>query len=196
MGEERDDRGVAQGLTRALERRLDSITDVVQRSYLIREFCEANDPELVALSFQAVIEATLKGRSRETWLAVAIALFQESVSYATLEEIYRCAVEAEHDAVRLVLLAGDRAQRKAEEGDFRRDDFIENLTLGERKAKAKYKPPVLTPGPQGMEMQRSEKKVTLQPQSAQVDDHLRRPAGFTGYRPHTPHWDRAAVTFY
>lgn len=137
MAGESNERTAAQGLTRALERRLDSITDVVQRSHLIREFCEANDPELVALSFQAVIEATLKGRSRETWLAIAIALFQESVSYATLEEIYRCSVEAEHDAARLVLLAGDRAQRTAEEGEFKRDDFIENLTLGERKAKAR-----------------------------------------------------------
>ncbi|MEC9071181.1 MAG: hypothetical protein VX938_02325, partial [Myxococcota bacterium] len=137
MSGQSDERAAAQGITRALERRLEGISDVVQRSHLIREYCEVNEPEIVALSFQAVIESALKGRSRDTWLAIAIALFQESVSYRTLEEIYRCCVEAEHDAARLVLLAGDRARRIAEEGEFSRDDFIENLTLGERKAKAR-----------------------------------------------------------
>ena len=127
----------AKGLAKALERRLDGITDVVQRSHLIREYCGVNQPEVVALSLQAVIESALKGRSRNTWQAITIALFQESIPYATLEEIYRACVEGDSDAARLVLLAGDRAKRTAKEGEFGRDDFIENLTLGERKAKAR-----------------------------------------------------------
>jgi hypothetical protein len=70
-------------------------------------------------------------------MALALALCRREIDYAKVGEIYRATVEEGYGALRLIFIAGERALRKAGEGDFARDDLLDGMTLGERKAKAR-----------------------------------------------------------
>jgi hypothetical protein len=127
----------ARGLAKALSRRLDAVSEVKQRSHLIAQYCASNEPEMVSMGLQAVMSSAMEGRGRDAWLAVVIALLQDAIPYDRTEEIYRASVESGRDGLRMVLLAGDHTRRKAKEGEFDRDDMLESLPLGRRKAKAR-----------------------------------------------------------
>ena len=128
-------RGVS--LARALAKRIEGVTDLGQRTALVREFCTLQEPTVVTEGLQALLANTLRGHSREAWTALAIALCRREIPYERLGEIYRVTVEEGYDALRLVFIAGDGALRRAKEGEFQRDDLLDGMTLGERKSKAR-----------------------------------------------------------
>ena len=137
MGKRESSTGASSGIARALTRRLEAVSEVKQRSHLIAQYCEVNEPSLAARGLDEVMIAAIDGVSRDAWLAVVIALFQESIPYRVLESIYRAAFEDGLDALRIVLLAGDHTRRTAKESEFARDDLLESTPLGRRKAQAR-----------------------------------------------------------
>ena len=81
----------------------------------------------------------MRGDQRGAWIAVAIALCGEALPYDMMESLYRAARNADLDIVRLLMVGGNATFKTARDGEFGRDDFIENLSLGERKAKARLR---------------------------------------------------------
>lgn len=137
MTSEHDEAIYGPGLARALVRRLDSVRDVSQRCALLAQYCDAQAADVVAAGLQALLINAVRGASRDAWLAMAVALCRGDIAYERLGALYRAAVDAEYQALRLVLIGGDTATRTAREGEFARDEMLENLSLGERKAKAR-----------------------------------------------------------
>jgi hypothetical protein len=126
-----------ESLAQALARRVEGVTDLVQRSVLVQEFCTKQEPEIVAEGLQALLALTLRGHARDAWMALVLALCRRQIPYERMGEIYSAAVESGYAALRLVFIAGDGALRSAVEGDYKRDDLLDGMTLGERKAKAR-----------------------------------------------------------
>lgn len=124
-------------LARSLARRIECVTDLGQRTALMREFCLSHEPVVVAECLQALLTDAVRGRSRDAWMALVMALCRREIAYGKVGEIYRSTVEEGYGALRLIFIAGERAMRKAGEGDFARDDLLDGMTLGERKAKAR-----------------------------------------------------------
>jgi len=130
-------------LARSLARRIECVTDLGQRTALMKEFCLNHEAVVVAECLQVLLSEAVRGRSREAWMALVLALCRRAIPYSKIGEIYRATVEEGFGALRLVFIAGERAQRKAGEGDFARDDLLDGMTLGERKAKARTQDKVL-----------------------------------------------------
>lgn len=125
------------GLAKLLARRMGAVEDGAQRAVLLREFCVREGAERSVAALQALMTETLRGRGRDAWLAVAVSLCRAALPYEVVGDLYRAAVAAGHEALRLLLIAGDQTQKAATEADFDRDEVLEGLTLGERKAKAR-----------------------------------------------------------
>jgi hypothetical protein len=126
-----------ESLAHALARRVEGVTDLVQRSVLVAEFCTEQEPEVVAEGLQALLALTLRGNARDAWMALSLALCRRQIPYERMGEIYRAAIEAGFGALRMIFIAGDGALRRAPDGEFKRDDLLDGMTLGERKAKAR-----------------------------------------------------------
>ncbi len=126
-----------RSLARSLARRIECVTDLGQRTALMREFCVQQDPELVAECLQALLMDAVRGERRDAWMALILALCRRALPYERVGEIYRATVNQGYQALRLVFIAGERSLRKASESDFARDDLLDGMTLGERKAKAR-----------------------------------------------------------
>ena len=126
-----------RSLAQSLARRIECVPDLGQRAALMREFCLKHESVVVAESLQVLLSEAVRGRSRDAWMALVLALCRREVPYNRVGEIYRATVEEGYEALRLVFIAGERALRKAEAGDFARDDLLDGMTLGERKAKAR-----------------------------------------------------------
>ena len=126
-----------RSLARSLAKRIECVTELGQRTALMREFCHKHEPVVIAECLQALLWDAVRGGSRDAWMALALALCRREIPYSRVGEIYRATVEAGYGALRLVFIAGERALRKAGEGDFARDDLLDGMTLGERKSKAR-----------------------------------------------------------
>jgi hypothetical protein len=126
-----------RALARSLARRIECVTDLGQRTALMREFCLNHEPPVVAEVLQVLLAAVVRGRDRDAWMALVLALCRREIPYSRVGDIYRGTVEGGYEALRLVFIAGERSLRKAGEGDFSRDDLLDGMSLGERKAKAR-----------------------------------------------------------
>lgn len=122
---------------RSLARRLDGVSDPAMRSNLVREYCVASGAEAAVAGLEALVACAVRGERRGTWLSVAAALCRGGIPYDVLGDLYRAAVDGGHQAMRLLLIGGDVAKKLADDSEFSRDELIENLSLGERKAKAR-----------------------------------------------------------
>jgi hypothetical protein len=126
-----------RGLARQLARRLESVTDSEQRRFLLKEFFSENEPDEVLHALHALVLLALGGKHRDAWIAVSIALCSGKMPAHLLGELYRSAAHIGLHAMRLMLMGGDVAYRVAKEMDFSPDDIYEQLSLGERKARAR-----------------------------------------------------------
>ena len=126
-------------LARTLALKLDSVTDHEQRAFLLREFVKRVGPDGAVRGLHVLIKSAMRGDQRGAWIAVAIAICGDALPYDMMESLYRAARTAEMDIVRLLMVGGNAAFKTARDGEFGRDEFIENLTLGERKAKARLR---------------------------------------------------------
>jgi len=126
-------------LARSLALKLDSVKDHDQRAVLLREYVTSAGPEGAVRGLHVLIKSAMRGEQRGAWVAVAIAICAEALPYDMMESLYRAARNANLDIVRLLMVGGNASFKTALDGEFGRDDFIENLTLGERKAKARLR---------------------------------------------------------
>ena len=126
-------------LARRLALKLDSVTDHDQRAFLLREFVTKVGPDGAVRGLHVLIKSAMRGDQRGAWVAVAIAICSEALPYDMMEGLYRAARNAKLDIVRLLMVGGNTSFKTARDGEFGRDEFIENLTLGERKAKARLR---------------------------------------------------------
>ncbi|MDP6945089.1 MAG: hypothetical protein QF464_13150, partial [Myxococcota bacterium] len=126
-------------LARALSLKLNSVSDHDQRAFLLREYVKTAGPDGAVRGLHVLIKSAMRGEHRGAWVAVAIAICAEALPYDMMESLYRAARKAELDIVRLLMVGGNACLKTARDGEFGRDDFIENLTLGERKAKARLR---------------------------------------------------------
>ncbi len=126
-----------------LMRSISRVPDPRQWPPLVRELCETFDPDELAEALYGLVFEAVAGDSRAGWLATAQLLCGDGLPYATAQAIYRAAVERELTVVRMILLAGEQAHRTAHEREFRPDDLLGSLTLGERKAMARRRDPEL-----------------------------------------------------
>ena len=126
-------------LARQLALKLDSVMDHEQRAVLLREYVSSAGPEGAVRGLHVLIKNAMRGEQRGAWIAVAIAICAEALPYDMMESLYRAARGANLDIVRLLMVGGNASFKTALDGEFGRDDFIENLTLGERKAKARLR---------------------------------------------------------
>ena len=126
-------------LARRLALKLDSVSDHDQRAFLLREFVKKVGPDGAVRGLHVLIKSAMRGEHRGAWVAVAIAICSEALPYDMMEELYRAARHAELDIVRLLMVGGNATFKTAQDREFGRDEFIENLTLGERKAKARLR---------------------------------------------------------
>ncbi len=126
-------------LARDLALKLDSVTEHKQRGVLLREYVTTAGPDGAIRGLHVLIKSAMRGEQRGAWIAVAIALCSEVLPYDMMESLYRAARAAKLDIVRLLMVGGNACFKTAQDTEFGRDDFIENLTLGERKAKARLR---------------------------------------------------------
>ena len=122
---------------RRLMAKFEGVTDHEQRSFLLREWCTAHEPHATVLGLREVVRLALSGEGREVWLAVSAALCSDALPYPYVRELYRAAREEQLTVMQALLIAGNRSYKRAEETAFARDKVLEELTLGERKAKAR-----------------------------------------------------------
>ena len=138
MSSEADEKTPAAAtLSRSLVRRLSGVTDARLRTQLVLEYCINNEADHAVAGLEALVADAVAGEGRGAWLAVAMALCSARIPYHVVGDLYRAAVDGGHDATRLLLIAGDSVHKRADDREFAIDDLIENLTLGERKAKAR-----------------------------------------------------------
>lgn len=126
-------------LARGLALKLASVSDHEQRAGLLREYITSAGPEGAVRGLHVLIKSAMRGEQRGAWVAIAIAICSEALPYDMMEALYRAARNAELDIVRLLMVGGNASFKTALDGEFGRDDFIELLTLGERKAKARLR---------------------------------------------------------
>ncbi len=124
-------------LATSLARRLEGVEDASQRALLLREFVDAEDATEAVKALRCLVVEVLFGNLRAVWLAIARGLFSGELPYDVMGGLYRAAVELGFDEMRHLLIAGDVAFKRAVDGEFPRDEVLESLTLGERKAKAR-----------------------------------------------------------
>ncbi|MGM0574864.1 MAG: hypothetical protein ACQEXJ_03915 [Myxococcota bacterium] len=118
-------------------RRLEGISHPSQRDVLVREFCLTQGPAVAVEALHALVREAVRGRHRGTWLTVASALTGGAIPYDVHGDLYRAAVAGGFDVMRHLLIGGEVAHKTARDEDFARDDLLDGLTLGERKAKAR-----------------------------------------------------------
>ena len=126
-------------LARSLALKLSSVSEHDQRGVLLREYVNAAGPEGAVRGLHVLIKSAMRGEQRGAWVAVAIAICSEALPYDMMESLYRAARNANLDIVRLLMVGGNASFKTAHDNEFGRDEFIENLTLGERKAKARLR---------------------------------------------------------
>ena len=141
MEQTQQDRRGDPRLARVLTKKLTGVSDHAQRCYLLREFCTRVGPEAAVEALYALVNDAMEGEHRNAWVAVAIALCTEALPYDMLGDMYRAARIANLDVMRLLMFGGHVTHRTAQEKDFTPDDYIENLTLGERKSRARLQDP-------------------------------------------------------
>ncbi len=130
-------------LATSLARRLEGVDDVDQRGLLLHEFVDEVEAVEAVRALRCLVVEALYGNLRGVWIAVARSLFSGDMPYDAVGELYRAAVNLELDEMRHLLIAGDIALKRAKDGEFPRDEVLESLTLGERKAKARLYDPNL-----------------------------------------------------
>ncbi|MEZ4269494.1 MAG: hypothetical protein R3F39_24295 [Myxococcota bacterium] len=129
--------GAGADLATSLARRLEGVADPNQRAILLREFVDTEDAAEAVKALRCLVIEALYGNLRAVWIAIARGLFSGELSYPVMGELYRAAVELGFEEMRHLLIAGDVSFKRAADGEFPRDEVLESLTLGERKAKAR-----------------------------------------------------------
>ncbi|MCB9727003.1 MAG: hypothetical protein H6744_05965 [Deltaproteobacteria bacterium] len=124
-------------LARSLARRLEGVDDHAQRGMLVREFVDGQEAAEAVRAMRCLVVEALYGNLRAVWLTIARGLFSGELPYDVLGELYRAAVDLGFDEMRHLLIGGDVSHKRASDGEFPRDEVLESLTLGERKAKAR-----------------------------------------------------------
>ena len=122
---------------RRLMAKFEGVSDHEQRGFLLREWCMAHEPDVTVRGLREIVRLALRGEGREVWLAVSAALCSDTLPYGYVRELYRAAREEQLTVMQALLIAGNRSYKRAEETAFARDKVLEEMTLGERKAKAR-----------------------------------------------------------
>lgn len=125
------------GRARRLARRLEGVRETGQRSVLVREFCTGREPGEAVEGLHQLLAEVLRGRYHGAWLAVVRVIADDGLPYERVEELYRAAVRDGYHPIRYLLMGSSTAHRRAAEGEFGRDDALESLPIGTRRAHAR-----------------------------------------------------------
>jgi hypothetical protein len=117
--------------------RLERVVDHRQHPVMVREYLGEVEPAEAVQRLHALVEAAVRGKYRPAWLAFALAAATNGLPRRLVARMHRAATEAEDELMSLLLVAGDAAHVGAHDSEFGPDEILEQLTLGERKAKAR-----------------------------------------------------------
>jgi hypothetical protein len=128
---------VGESLAQRLTRRLSAVIEPAQRSGVVFTFCTDRPAEDVAFTLHALVHATIHGAGRDAWMAVVHGLQGRPLPYERIGEIYRIAAHEGLDVVKLMLIGRNDPSKHSQESDFLIDPLFDDLSLGERKSKAR-----------------------------------------------------------
>ena len=122
---------------RRLTQQVEHLLEPAHRIALVERFCREREPEVVAQTLDVLVRRLLHGAEQDAWLAFAVTFAGQGLPYGVIGALYRVAVDAELDYVRMLLLGSDAPSRVAAASEFEPDDVLDALPLGERKSKAR-----------------------------------------------------------
>lgn len=128
---------IGEALAHRLTRRLAAVVEPAQQATILYAFCTERDAVDVAFTLHALVSGAILGTERDAWMAVVHGFQGRPLPYERVGEIYRVATHEALDVVRLMLIGGQDPSQQAADSDFVIDQIFDDLTLGERKSKAR-----------------------------------------------------------
>lgn len=118
-------------------RRIDGVLDPAQWPVLVREFMAQPDADQAIVGLEALLRGAVCGYARNAWLAVAQSMVADGLDYDLLGRLYHAAIGRGLGGLKPLFWSAAKAHRTAREHELPRDDHLDSLTLGERKALAR-----------------------------------------------------------